>query len=52
MPAAPSDFIWYELRTSNVQNAADFYGAVLGWTWTVNADDPQGAMFGLLGDKA
>ena len=32
MPAAPSQFIWYELCTSNAHKAAEFYGAVLGWT--------------------
>ena len=25
------DFIWYELMTSDVESAADFYGAVIGW---------------------
>ena len=28
----PSHFIWYELLTSNVHKAAEFYGAVVGWT--------------------
>ena len=32
MPAEPSRFIWYELCTSNTHKAAEFYGAVLGWT--------------------
>ena len=32
MAAKPSHFIWYELCTSNAHKAADFYGAVLGWT--------------------
>ncbi len=32
MPAAQSRFIWYELLTSNPGKAAEFYGAVLGWT--------------------
>ena len=31
MPA-PSHFIWYELCASNPHKAAEFYGAVLGWT--------------------
>ncbi len=26
------DFIWYELMTSDVDAAAEFYGAVVGWT--------------------
>jgi predicted enzyme related to lactoylglutathione lyase len=29
-----SDFIWYELLTSDPDAAATFYGAVLGWTAT------------------
>jgi predicted enzyme related to lactoylglutathione lyase len=32
MAAAPSHFIWYELCTSNPHKAAEFYGAVVGWT--------------------
>jgi predicted enzyme related to lactoylglutathione lyase len=32
MAATPSHFIWYELCTSNRDEAAEFYGAVLGWT--------------------
>ena len=30
--AGVSHFIWYELCTSSARKAADFYGAVLGWT--------------------
>ena len=25
-------FVWYELMTSNVKTAADFYSGVVGWT--------------------
>jgi predicted enzyme related to lactoylglutathione lyase len=32
MTAKPSRFIWYELLTSDAREAADFYGAVMGWT--------------------
>lgn len=32
MPATPSQFIWYGLCSSNPAKAAEFYGAVLGWT--------------------
>lgn len=28
------DFIWYELMTGDADAAEDFYGAVLGWTFT------------------
>ena len=28
------DFIWYELMTNDADAAQDFYGAVLGWTFT------------------
>ena len=32
MTNAASEFIWYELMTGDAQAAADFYGAVVGWT--------------------
>ena len=32
MAEGPTDFIWYELMTSDPDAAADFYGAVIGWT--------------------
>ncbi len=32
MPSKPSNFIWYELMTSDVEAAAKFYGAVIGWS--------------------
>jgi predicted enzyme related to lactoylglutathione lyase len=32
MSNKPSHFIWYELMTSDVDAAAKFYGAVVGWT--------------------
>jgi predicted enzyme related to lactoylglutathione lyase len=31
MPNQHGDFIWYELLTSDVGAAAEFYGAVVGW---------------------
>jgi len=31
MASTQGDFIWYELITSDVDAAVDFYGAVLGW---------------------
>ena len=34
------DFIWYELSTSDADGAADFYGAVVGWT-SVSAGQPD-----------
>ena len=36
-------FIWYELMTSDVAAAANFYGAVVGWKIADRAD-PQGGM--------
>ncbi len=32
MTDAPSQFIWYELMTTEIDAAAKFYGAVVGWT--------------------
>ncbi|MFC3079090.1 VOC family protein [Phenylobacterium terrae] len=32
MTNTPGEFIWYELMTSDPDAAADFYGAVVGWT--------------------
>jgi predicted enzyme related to lactoylglutathione lyase len=32
MTNRPSGFIWYELMTSDVAAAAEFYGTVVGWT--------------------
>lgn len=29
--AAPGEFVWNELATTNVQGAKDFYGKVFGW---------------------
>jgi len=34
MANRPGDFIWYELMTGDAGAAEDFYGAVLGWTFT------------------
>ena len=32
MPATPAPFFWYELITSDVEEAAAFYAKVVGWT--------------------
>ncbi len=32
MSRNPSHFIWYELITSDMDAAAEFYGAVVGWS--------------------
>jgi len=32
MSTSPSHFIWYELLTSDMEAAAEFYGAVIGWS--------------------
>jgi predicted enzyme related to lactoylglutathione lyase len=32
MPMNEGDFVWYELMTSDVQAAKDFYAKVVGWT--------------------
>lgn len=32
MPNKPSHFIWYELMTADIDAAAKFYGAVVGWS--------------------
>lgn len=41
------DFIWYELMTSDVDAAADFYGAVVGWR--VRAFDEAAGGYRLFG---
>lgn len=38
MTNTPGEFIWYELMTGDPDAAADFYGAVVGWT--VKAFEP------------
>jgi predicted enzyme related to lactoylglutathione lyase len=47
----PSNFIWYELMTSDVDAAAKFYGAIVGWTaqdsGTPGMDYRQWAMGGV-----
>lgn len=42
-----SEFIWYELMTSDPDAAADFYGAVVGWT--TKAFDGGGGDYRLFG---
>ena len=41
--SAPSNFIWYELMTSDATAAARFYGAVVGWK-IANSAEPQAGM--------
>jgi predicted enzyme related to lactoylglutathione lyase len=31
MPSSPKAFVWYELMTTDVDAAEDFYGTVVGW---------------------
>ena len=38
MTEKPGQFIWYELMTKDIDAAAKFYGAVIGWT--VGGGDP------------
>lgn len=38
------DFIWYELMTPDPEAAAEFYGAVIGWTVSPHADPAAGGM--------
>ncbi|MGD9946535.1 MAG: VOC family protein [Burkholderiaceae bacterium] len=42
MRNAQGEFIWYELLTSDVQGAAGFYGAVLGWRARSAGEDMGG----------
>ena len=37
-----SNFIWYELMTSDPAGAARFYGAVVGWTIAATRDPAAG----------
>ena len=52
MPATPSHFIWYELCTSNAHKAAEFYGAVLGWTVQDSSQDGVTYSMWLAGSEA
>ena len=38
-----SHFIWYELMTDDADRAAKFYGAVIGWKFTLGAPGKTGA---------
>ena len=40
----PSNFIWYELMTTDPKGAAKFYGAVVGWTIASERDPAAGDM--------
>jgi uncharacterized protein len=45
------DFIWYELLTTDVGAAAQFYGAVTGWELRpMQGSDPEYHIFGLAGE--
>jgi predicted enzyme related to lactoylglutathione lyase len=57
MPDEPSNFIWYELMTGDLDAAAEFYGAVVGWSvqagapsamdyrqWTIGGESVGGLM--------
>lgn len=37
-------FIWYELMTPDPEAAAEFYGAVIGWTIAAHSDPQAGGM--------
>ena len=39
-----SNFIWYELMTSDPAGAARFYGAVVGWTIVSQGETPPGGV--------
>jgi predicted enzyme related to lactoylglutathione lyase len=66
MPVSQNAFVWYELMTTEVAAAKQFYagriaqggGQVLqaphqvpGGGWIVQATDPQGARFALVGPR-
>lgn len=40
MPDKHGDFTWYELTTSDVAAAQDFYSALTGWTWEESEGQP------------
>lgn len=40
MPNKHGDFTWYELTTTDVDPAMDFYSKVLGWTWEKSEGQP------------
>lgn len=46
MTNTPGEFIWYELMTSDSDAAADFYGAVVGWTTKVFEGGADYRLFG------
>ena len=50
MPNQNGDFIWYELMTSDVDAAADFYASVVGWRSRAFDGSPGGyQIFGIGG---
>ena len=51
MSAKPSHFIWYELCTSNPRKAAEFYGAVVGWTVQDSGQEGMDYKMWLAGDE-
>ncbi len=44
MPAPAGGFIWYELMTPHPDGAAEFYGAVVGWTIGAHSDPAAGGI--------
>lgn len=45
MNYAHGKFIWYELMTTDTDEAASFYGAVIGWTCRDAGMGPQGSYY-------
>lgn len=41
-PNQAGDFIWYELMTSDVSKAEEFYGPMLGWTFADGGNSDMG----------
>ena len=39
-----SNFIWYELMTTDPRGAADFYGAVVGWSIASEGEPTAGGV--------
>lgn len=49
MASVPGSFIWYELMTTDVDAAADFYGAVVGWKIPRRAGESGGTDYRMIG---
>lgn len=52
MVKKPSKFIWYELMTGDVDAAAKFYGAVIGWTVQSSGQPGMDYRLWSIGDEA